>query len=59
VKLQPAGWCRRVNSFVQRDKADTDSRQLVEQQDQVSQVSSESVQPPAHQRVHLPTAGSA
>ena len=51
MKLQLAGWRGAVNSFSERDERHTNSLKVFEQRDEMPEVASEPVQPPADQHV--------
>ena len=50
---ESARWTRRVDALAERDEADTERVKLVEQQDQMTEVSTEAVKTPAHENVEL------
>ena len=57
VHLQLAGWSRRVDPLGEADERDAERLQFVEQRDQVLQVATESIEPPADQHIEPPPLG--
>jgi len=57
VHLQLAGWRRRVDALRQADERNPQRLQLVEQRNQVLQIASQSIEPPADQHVEPPAPG--
>jgi hypothetical protein len=53
VEPQSTGRCSGVDSLIQGHEPDAHGRELVEQEDQVSQAAAQTIQAPAHQRVYL------
>jgi hypothetical protein len=53
MQNEPAGWRRGVDALTERDEANTERRQLVEQQNQMAEISAETVQLPADQHIEL------
>src|SRR3954451_3978615 len=50
---QSAGSSGRIDPFTHRDECDPARLPFVEQQDQVPQIAAETIEPPAHYRLHL------
>ena len=53
VQLQLPGWRRAVDAFPQRDESHTKHLKFLDERDEVAEVATEPVQPPADQHIKL------
>ena len=55
VHLELGGWSGRVDAFRQADEGDAERLKFLQQRDQVLEVASKPIQPPAHHHIEAPS----